>query len=123
MHCPQIGEILNCKIEFPGIAQLVARLVRDQEAVGSNPATRTMRSVLIGSEYPVTGTPHFLFPILYRNLCRGVAQCYASSCFQQNIPLGDFTAIRHLKHADAVVVKGPSRVGPVDKVAYKPFLW
>ncbi len=63
-----------------------------------------MRSVLIGSEYPVTGTPHFLFPILYRNLCRGVAQCYASSCFQQNIPLGDFPAIRHLKHADLVVV-------------------
>ena len=26
---------------YPGIAQLVARLVRDQEAVGSNPATRT----------------------------------------------------------------------------------
>ena len=26
----------------PGVAQLVARLVRDQEAVGSNPATRTM---------------------------------------------------------------------------------
>ena len=25
----------------PGVAQLVARLVRDQEAVGSNPATRT----------------------------------------------------------------------------------
>ena len=27
----------------PGVAQLVARLVRDQEAVGSNPATRTKR--------------------------------------------------------------------------------
>ena len=52
---------------------LVSRLVRVQEAAGSNPATPTMRSVLIGSEYPVTGTPHFLFPILYRNLCRGVA--------------------------------------------------
>ncbi len=26
---------------FPGVAQLVARLVRDQEAVGSNPVTRT----------------------------------------------------------------------------------
>ena len=25
----------------PGIAQLVARMVRDHEAVGSNPATRT----------------------------------------------------------------------------------
>ena len=26
---------------YPGVAQLVARLVRDQEAVGSNPVTRT----------------------------------------------------------------------------------
>lgn len=41
---------------FPGVAQLVARLVRDQEAVGSNPVTRTMQSVLIGSEYPVMDT-------------------------------------------------------------------
>ena len=31
-------------------------LVRDHEAVGSNPATRTMQSVLIGSEYPVMDT-------------------------------------------------------------------
>ena len=37
---------------YPGVAQLVARMVRDHEAVGSNPATRTMRSVLIGFEYP-----------------------------------------------------------------------
>ena len=29
------------KIEYPGIAQLVARVVRDHEAVGSSPATRT----------------------------------------------------------------------------------
>ena len=29
------------KAPSPGVAQLVARLVRDQEAVGSNPATRT----------------------------------------------------------------------------------
>ncbi len=50
------------------------------------------------------GIPHFLFLTLYCNPCRGVAQCYASSCFQQNIPLGDFAAIRHLKHADAVVM-------------------
>ena len=34
--------------------------LRVQEAVGSNPATRTMRSVLIGSEYPTKDTPHFL---------------------------------------------------------------
>ena len=30
------------RIFFRGVAQLVARLVRDQEAVGSNPATRTI---------------------------------------------------------------------------------
>ena len=41
---------------FRGVAQLVARLVRDQEAVGSNPVTPTMQSVLIGSEYPVMDT-------------------------------------------------------------------
>ena len=28
---------------YPGVAQLVARLVRVQEAVGSNPATRTKK--------------------------------------------------------------------------------
>ena len=41
---------------YPGVAQLVARMVRVHEAVGSNPATRTMQSVLIGSEYPVMDT-------------------------------------------------------------------
>ena len=41
---------------FPGVAQLVARMVRVHEAVGSTPATRTMQSVLIGSEYPVMDT-------------------------------------------------------------------
>ena len=45
---------------YPGVAQLVARLVRDQEAVGSNPVTRTMRSVLIGFEYPC-GTLRIIF--------------------------------------------------------------
>ena len=35
---------------------LVSRLVRDQEASGSNPDTPTMQSVLIGSEYPVMDT-------------------------------------------------------------------
>ena len=45
---------------YPGVAQLVARLTGGQEAVSSSLATRTMRSVLIGSEYPVMDTPHFL---------------------------------------------------------------
>ena len=31
-----------------------------QEAAGSNPVTRTMRSDRIGSEYPTKDTPHFL---------------------------------------------------------------
>ena len=30
-------------IEFRGVAQLVARLVRDQEAAGSNPVTSTKK--------------------------------------------------------------------------------
>ena len=33
---------------FPGVAQLVARMVRVHEAVGSTPATRTKGQVLIG---------------------------------------------------------------------------
>lgn len=35
---------------YPGVAQLVARMVRVHEAVGSTPATRTMRSIIKGSE-------------------------------------------------------------------------
>ena len=31
----------NSRVAHPGVAQLVARMVRDHEAVGSNPATRT----------------------------------------------------------------------------------
>ena len=46
---------------FPGVAQLVARLLWEQDAAGSNPVTRTMQSVLMGSEYPVMDTLHFLF--------------------------------------------------------------
>ena len=40
---------------------LVERYVRDVEAGGSNPLTSTMRSVLIGFEYPTKDTPLFLF--------------------------------------------------------------
>ena len=40
----------------PGVAQLGARLTGGQEAVSSSLATRTMQSVLIGSEYPVMDT-------------------------------------------------------------------
>ena len=44
-----MNELAKCHIEneylsfniYPGVAQLVARMVRDHEAVGSNPATRT----------------------------------------------------------------------------------
>lgn len=39
---------------------MVVRLLREQEVAGSNPVIPTMRSVLIGSEYPVMDTPHFL---------------------------------------------------------------
>ena len=35
-----------------GVAQLVARLLWEQDAAGSNPVTPTMQSVLIGFEYP-----------------------------------------------------------------------
>ena len=70
---------------YPGVAQLVARMVRDHEAVSSNLATRTMQSVLIGSEYPVMDT--LLFYFLKSSYCkafRGVAECYAFSRFHDN---------------------------------------
>ena len=50
----------SAKVLFPGVAQLVARLLWEQDAAGSNPVTRTMRSVLIGFDNPVMDTPHFL---------------------------------------------------------------
>ena len=34
----------NSRVAHPGVAQLVARMVRDHEAVGSNPATRTIKN-------------------------------------------------------------------------------
>ena len=34
----------------PGVAQLVARLLWEQDAAGSNPVTRTMASVLTAFE-------------------------------------------------------------------------
>ncbi len=41
--CPAYNTIV-AHVAHPGVAQLVARLVRDQEAVGSNPATRTIKT-------------------------------------------------------------------------------
>ena len=81
-------------------------LVRDHEAVSSNLATRTMQSVLIGSEYPVMDT--LLFYFLKSSYCkafRGVAECYAFSCFHDNVGLRDLPAIRHIESADAVVAQ------------------
>ena len=91
---------------------MVARMVRVHEAVGSTPATRTMRSVLIGFEYPVTDTPHFYFSqSSYCNLCRGVADCYAFSRFHDNVGLRDLPVIRHIESADAVVVDLDTLIG------------
>ena len=72
---------------------LVSRLNGVQEAAGSNPVTRTMQSVLIGSEYPVMDTLLFYFPqSSYRNLFRGVAECYAFSRFHDNVGPRDLPA-------------------------------
>ena len=101
-----------CGFSLRGVAQLVARLVRDQEAVGSNPVTPTMQSVLIGSEYPVMDTLLFYFlKSSYRNLFRGVAECYAFSRFHDNVGLRDLPAIRHIESADAVVVDHDTLIG------------
>ena len=51
------GEIIHYNTRVNGVwRSLVSRLVRVQEASGSNPDTPTMQSVLIGSEYPVMDT-------------------------------------------------------------------
>lgn len=89
----------------PGVAQLVGRLIWVQDAGSSNLPTRTMQSVLIGSEYPVMDTLLFYFlKSSYCNLFRGVAECYAFSRFHDNVGLRDLPAIRHIKGTDAVIV-------------------
>ena len=68
--------------------------------------TPTMQSVLIGSEYPVMDT--LLFYFLKSSYCkafRGVAECYAFSCFHDNVGLRDLPAIWHIESADAVVAQ------------------
>ena len=71
-----------------------------------------MQSVLIGSEYPVMDTLLFYFPqSSYRNLFRGVAECYAFSCFHDNVGLRDLPAIRHIKGTNAVVMNIDTLVG------------
>ena len=47
----------------------------------------------------------------YCNLFRGVAECYAFSCFHDNVGLRDFPAIRHIKSTDAVIVNNNALVG------------
>ena len=54
------GFRIICRL-YPGVAQLVARLVRDQEAVGSNPATRTTEKVLKHKCFKA-----FSFSVVYR---------------------------------------------------------
>ena len=103
------------KDAYPGVRvwrRLVARYLGVVEAASSNLVTRTMRSVLIGSENPVTDTPHFLFAkILYRDLCRGVADCYAFSCFHDDVSLRDILAVWNFKGPDAVIVDDNPLIG------------
>ena len=49
--------------------------------------------------------------LLYRNLFRGVAECYAFSRFHDNVGLRDLPAIRHIESADAVVVDHDTLIG------------
>ena len=78
---------------------LVSRLNGVQEASSSNLDTRTMQSVLIGSEYPVMDTLLFYFSqSSYCNLFRGVAECYAFSRFHDNVGLRDCRLLRNCTH-------------------------
>ena len=55
-----------------------------------------------------------LFYFLKSSYCkafRGVAECYAFSCFHDNVGLRDFPAIRHIKSTDAVIVNTNALVG------------
>ena len=71
-----------------------------------------MQSALIGSEYPVMGTLLFYFSkSSYRNLFRGVAECYAFSRFHDTVGLRDLPSIRHIKGTDAVIVNIDALVG------------
>ena len=71
-----------------------------------------MQSVLMGSEYPVMDTLLFYFSQnSYCNLFRGVAECYAFSCFHDDVGLRDLPAIRHIESADAVVVDHDTLIG------------
>ena len=71
-----------------------------------------MQSVLIGFEYPVMDTLLFYFlKSSYCNLFRGVAECYAFSCFHDNVGLRNLPAIRHIESADAVVVDHDTLIG------------
>ena len=93
-------------ISYPGVAQLVARMVRDHEAVSSNLATRTMQSVLIGSEYPVMDTLLFYFPkSSYSNLFRGVAECYAFSCFHDMMSMKSLPPARTARRYSTTVTR------------------
>ena len=94
------------------MAQVVARYLGVVEAASSSLVTQTMQSVLIGSEYPVMDTLLFYFlKSSYRNLFRGVAECYAFSRFHDNVGLRDLPAIRHIESADAVVVDHDTLIG------------
>ena len=44
------GKAHLLRMEYPGVAQLVARLLWEQDAAGSNPVTRTISSVHNGFE-------------------------------------------------------------------------
>ena len=64
-------QLLKNLIIFRGVAQLVARLVRDQEAMGSNPVTSTIVGdfVFLSQQKEDTAkVPSFLLLLLTRRL-------------------------------------------------------
>lgn len=66
----------------------------------------------LGFDLAKMDTLLFYFPqSSYCNLFRGVAECYAFSCFHDNVSLRDLPAIRHIKGTDAVIVNIDALVG------------
>ena len=78
-----------CGFSLRGVAQLVARLVRDQEAVGSNPVTRTKNPECAGVRdfsFPVFHPP--LSTCLFPAAVSGAGRMLLEQTMQQPFPRG-----------------------------------
>ena len=57
--------------EYPGVAQLVARLLWEQDAASSSLATWTISSCVIGFQYPIAQLDFLFFKDYAESVCVG----------------------------------------------------